>query len=265
MYNNSIMKIALIGQNVAEKIKLVNGFEGICNSYGHFSTNIYNYGETDEEPEITKQVEKVKLNEDWNETQKELYKRICLLTSQHEKAQDKDNVIWVGHALDILVQTLVLHEAEEVREEFVEKIVYWNKKLMKKLDLIYWLPDADKVLKDVKEDEEVDLDKWFEHMEEVAYNNIWEEYIRNFDKSEILPRECPGMGVFETADYAAELADIVQDLHETDGKDTRLDDIEKLNSIIKDKRLLKNIHEILATKTIPLPDGNIVTSGEIKM
>jgi hypothetical protein len=259
------MKIAVIGQNVDEKKKLLNSFCGICSSYGHYQSDIYNFGEEGVEPDILAEVEKVKLNDGWNDTEKELYKRICLLTTQHDKAKDKENVIWVGHSLDILVETITLNSMEEVGDEFVEKIIYWNKKLMKKLDLIYWLPDADKILPEIKDDEEIDLEKWFAHSAEVAYNNIWTDYIKNFDKSEILPRECPGMGVFETADYAAELADIVNDLHETDGKDTRLDDIEKLNSIIKDKRLLKNIHEILATKTIPLPDGNIVTSGEIKM
>lgn len=259
------MKIAIIGQNVEQKIKLLNSFSSICSSYGHFQTNIYNFEESEEEPDVLAEVQKVKLNEQYNETQKSLFKRICLLTAQHDKANDKENVIWLGHSLDVLVETITLAAMEEVSDDFVEKIIYWNKKLMKKLDLIYWLPDADKFLTDVKQDEEVDLDKWFEHSVEIAYNNIWDDYITNFDKSEILPRECPGMGVFETADYAAELADIVQDLHATDGKDTRLDDIEKLNSIIKDKRLLKGIHEALSSKTIPLPDGGIVTSGEIKI
>ena len=251
------MKIAIIGQNVEQKKSLIEDFRNRCSGYVTMQETIY-----DEDISISNEV---RFNNEWNETEKELYKRLSLITTQMDKAEDKDDVIWVGHSLDILVETIVLHSMEEVSQEFVEKIIYWNKKLMKKLDLIYWLPNSEKVLTDFKDDEEVELDKWFEHSVEVAYNNLWDEYMNNFDKSEILPRDCPGMGVFETSDYGAELADIVCDLVATDGKDTRLDDIEKLNSIIKDKRLLKNIHELLATKTIPLPDGNIVTSGEIKM
>ena len=51
----------------------------------------------------------------------------------------------------------------------------------------------------------IDLDKWFEHSVEVAYNNIWDDYINNFDHSVILPSHCPGMGVFETEAPGAEL------------------------------------------------------------
>ena len=65
------------------------------------------------------------------------------------------------------METIALNGMEEVGSDFVEKIIYWNQKLMKKLDLIYWLPDAEKVLTDIKEDEEIYLDKWFEHSVEI--------------------------------------------------------------------------------------------------
>jgi hypothetical protein len=73
------------------------------------------------------------------------------------------------------------------------------------------------------------------------------------------------MGVFETEAPGAELADIVQDLHATEGKDTRLDDIAKLDHIIKDKRLLDGMKKVLMQNTIPLPSGERVTSGGISM
>ena len=251
------MKIAIIGQNIEAKKKILEKFLELCSDYGTLAETIY-----DEEVSVS---EDVKLNEEWNETEKEVYKRIAFLATQHDKYADKENVIWVGHSLDILMETIALNGMEEVGSDFVEKIIYWNQKLMKKLDLIYWLPDAEKVLTDIKEDEEIDLDKWFEHSVEVAYNNIWDDYINNFDHSVILPRHCPGMGVFETEAPGAELADIVQDLHATDGKDTRLDDIAKLDTIIKDKRLLDGMKKVLMQSTIPLPSGERVTSGGISL
>jgi hypothetical protein len=163
------------------------------------------------------------------------------------------------------METIALNSIEEVSSDFVEKIIYWNQRLMKKLDLIYRLPDSEKVLTDIKEDEEIDPEKWLEHSVEVAYNNIWDDYINNFDNSVILPRHCPGIGVFETEAPGAELADIVQDLHATDGKDTRLDDIAKLDHIIKDKRLLDGMKKVLMQSTIPLPSGERVTSGGISL
>ena len=243
------MKIAIIGQNIEAKKKILEKFLELCSDYGTLAETIY-----DEEVSVS---EDVKINE--------VYKRIAFLATQHDKYADKENVIWVGHSLDILMETIALNGMEEVGSDFVEKIIYWNQKLMKKLDLIYWLPDAEKVLTDIKEDEEIDLDKWFEHSVEVAYNNIWDDYINNFDNSVILPRHCPGMGVFESEAPGAELADIVQDLHATEGKDTRLDDIAKLDRIIKDKRLLDSMKKVLMQNTIPLPSGERVSSGEISL
>lgn len=251
------MKIAIIGQNIEDKKKILEKFLELCSDYGTLAETIY-----DEEVSVA---DDVKFNEEWNETEKEVYKRIAFLTTQHDKYADKENVIWVGHSLDILMETIALNGMEEVGSDFVEKIIYWNQKLMKKLDLIYWLPDSEKVLTDIKEDEEIDLDKWFEHSVEVAYNNIWDDYINNFDRSVILPRHCPGIGVFESEAPGAELADIVQDLHATEGKDTRLDDIAKLDHIIKDKRLLDSMKKVLMQNTIPLPSGERVTSGGISL
>lgn len=249
------MKIAIIGQGVEDKKKILNKFLELCPNYGTLKETIY-----DEEVSVA---DGVKFNDEWNETEKEVYKRIAFLTTQHEKYACKENVIWLGHSLDILVEAIALNGIKEVSEDFVEKIIYWNQKLMKKLDLIYWLPDSSKVLTEVKEDEEVDIDKWIEHSIEVAYNNIWDDYLNNFDNSVILPRHCPGIGVFESDSQGAELADIVQDLHATEGKDTRLDDIAKLDSIIKDKRLLEGMKNVLMENTIPLPSGEVVKSGEI--
>ena len=265
------MKIAIIGQNVEAKKQILEKFLELCPDYGTLAETIY-----DEEVSVA---DEVKFNEEWTECEIELYKRIALLTTQHDKYKDKENVIFIGHSLDILVDTLIWNDCNEVSDEFVEKIIYWNQKLMKKLDLIYWLPEADAIvseetLKHFEElaekeiltaDESKELDKWDAHYMEIAYNNIWDDYLNNFDNSVILPRHCPGIGVFESEDGGAELADIVQDLHVTEGKDTRLDDIAKLDSIIKDKKLLEGMKKVLMQNTIPLPSGERVTSGSISL
>lgn len=266
------MKIAIIGQNVEAKKKILEKFLELCPDYGTIKETIY-----DEEVSVA---DEVKFNKEWNVCETELYKRIALLTTQHDKYADKENVIFLGHSLDVLVDTMVWNYCGgEASDEFVEKIIYWNQKLMKKLDLIYWLPDSDKVVdaegikrfeelaekETLTAEESAELDKWDAHQIEVIYNNIWDDYINNFDHSVILPRHCPGMGVFETEAPGAELADIVQDLHATEGKDTRLDDIAKLDTIIKDKRLLDGMKKVLMQSTIPLPSGERVTSGSISL
>ena len=262
MYNKDSMKIAIIGQDVEAKQKILDKFLELRSNYGTLKETIY-----DEEVTIP---EDVKLNEEWNDTEKELYKRISFLSTQMDKYKDKENIIFLGYSVDVLVETMALSCLDEVSEDFVEKIIYWNQKLMKKLDLIYWLPCSEMIMSEEElnkidelegEEKEAAYEKFDNHQIEVIYNNIWDDYINNFDKSVILPRECAGMGVFETEDPAAELADIVQDLHETDGKDTRLDDIAKLDKIIKDKKLLDGMKKVLMQNSIPLPSGERVMTG----
>lgn len=265
------MKIAIIGQDFEAKKKIINKFMELCPTYGTLKETIY-----DDEIEIP---DDVQFKEEWNGTERELYAKMSFLVSQMDKYADKENVIYVGHSLDVLVEVLECNSNGYVSEDFVEKMIYWNQKLMKKLDLIYWLPDSDKILSEetlkhlneigeketLTEDEENELLTIINHQWEVVYNNIWNDYLHNFDKSVILPRYCPGIGVFESATPAAELADIVNDLEETKGKDTRLDDIAALDRIIKDKRLLEGMKSILKQNTIPLPSGERITSGGISL
>ena len=290
------MKIAIIGQDFEAKKKIIDKFMELCPNYGTPNESIY-----DEEVEIPQDVT---LNSEWSTLEKQLYKRMSFLATQMDKYYDKENIIYVGHSLDVLVETMTFNsivqagffsQDEYVDDEFVEKMIYWNQKLMKKLDLIYWLPCSEKVftpeeteefqkngatpyeynsddelseedlLKSLGERQEKWETKWLDHQSEVIYNNVWNDYINNFDKSIILPRECPGIGVFETDACGAELADIVNDLEYTKDKDTRLDDIAKLDKIIKDKRLLDGMKKALMEKTIPLPSGEIVSGGGIPL
>jgi hypothetical protein len=206
----------------------------------------------------------LKLNEEWNEVEIELYQRMSVVTDQMDKYADKTNIVYCGHSLDILAETMALYAMEEVSDDFVEKMIYWNRKLMQKLDLIYWLASPDKIL-ELKEDEEVEYEKYFEHQMEVVYNNIWNDYTTRFEVSEILPRDCPGMAFFESDSPASEMFEIVHDLDNVDDKTARMDDIAKLDRIIKDKKLLEQMKSAMMERTIPLPNGEIMTSGGINL
>jgi hypothetical protein len=189
---------------------------------------------------------------------------MSIVTDQMDKYKDKTNVVYCGHSLDILAETMTLYGMEEVSDEFVEKMIYWNRKLMQKLDLIYWLPSPDKII-ELKDDEEVEYEKYYEHQLEVVYNNIWNDYTERFDISEILPRDCPGMAFFETDTPAAEMFEIVHDLDTVDDKTARMDDMAKLDRIIKDKKLLDQMKNALMERSIPLPSGEYVSQGGIKI
>ena len=250
------MKIAIIGQDVDSKKKIIEKFIQLIGNYGTVKETIH-----DEEFEVK---DDLKINEEWNEVEIELYQRMSVVTDQMDKYADKTNVVYCGHSLDILAETMALYAMEEVSDEFVEKMIYWNRKLMQKLDLIYWLASPEKVL-EVKEDEEVEYEKYFEHQLEVVYNNIWNDYTTRFEVSEILPRDCPGMAFFETDTPASEMFEIVHDIDTVDDKTARMNDIAKLDKIIKDKKLLEGMKEALMERTIPLPSGEFVSSGGIEL
>lgn len=250
------MKIAIIGQNVDGKKKIIEKFLQLIGNYGTVKESIH-----DDEIEVK---DDLKLDENWNEVETELYQRMSLVTDQMDKYADKTNVVYNGHSLDILAETMTLYGMEEVSEEFVEKMIYWNRKLMQKLDLIYWLASPEKVI-EIKDDEEVEYEKFYDHQLEVVYNNIWNDYTTRFDVSEILPRDCPGMAFFETDAPAAEMFEIVHDIDTVDDKTARMDDMAKLDKIIKDKKLLDQMKNALMENTIPLPSGERISSGGISL
>ena len=250
------MKIAIIGQDVDSKKKIIEKFLQLIGNYGTVKESIH-----DNEIEVK---DDLKLNEEWNEVEIELYQRMSVVTDQMDKYADKTNIVYCGHSLDVLVETMALYAMEEVGADFVEKMIYWNRKLMQKLDLIYWLASPDKIL-ELKDDEEVEYEKYFEHQMEVVYNNIWNDYTTRFEVSEILPRDCPGMAFFESDTPAAEMFEIVHDLDTVDDKTARMDDMAKLDRIIKDKKLLEQMKSAMMERTIPLPNGEIMTSGGINL
>lgn len=250
------MKIAIIGQDVDSKKKIIEKFLQLIGNYGTVKESIH-----DDEFDVK---DDLKLNEEWNEVEVELYQRMSVVTDQMDKYADKTNIVYCGHSLDILAETMALYAMEEVGDDFVEKMIYWNRKLMQKLDLIYWLASPDKIL-ELKDDEEVEYEKYFEHQMEVVYNNIWNDYTTRFEVSEILPRDCPGMAFFESDTPAAEMFEIVHDLDNVDDKTARMDDIAKLDRIIKDKKLLEQMKSAMMERTIPLPNGEIMTSGGINL
>lgn len=253
------MKIAIIGQDVEKKKSIIMKFMELCDKYGTPKESLH-----DEEIEIASDL---KYNEEWNDVEKELYKRMSFVISLMDKYHDKDYIVYNGHSLDVLAETMVLYGMEEVSSDFVEKMIYWNQRCMKKLDLIYWWASAEKII-EIKEDTDVDKiedDVYYEHQLEVVYNNIWNEYVSNFDKSEILPKDCPGMAFFETDRPGAEMAEIVQDLDTADLETQRMDDMAKLDKIIKDKKLLDMMKNTLKQNTIPLPSGERITSGSISL
>ena len=248
------MKIAFIGAQEDRLRQLTKDFMSEWTTFMTPVSTIY-----DEELEIPEDIkipfEKL---EKFNEIEKDLYLRMAILDYQYEKYKDVKNVVWTGSSLDVLAETLLYNSLDAVNDDFVSEMIYKNKKILKKLDLIYWMP-SDKIFNDEKEltikeeiqEEQKEVMTEEERILETVYNNFWNDYIKDFDKSKIFPKSCPGIAYFETTNHLDEIRQIVNqagNLMEEDGSKS----IEALMHAIKDKKLLKKALEILQKPSIPL-------------
>ena len=249
------MKIAFIG---TQDERLRNLAKDFLNEWTTFVTPVSTiYDEELEIPDDIK-IPMEKLDK-FNEIERDLYLRMALLDYQYEKYKDRKNVVWVGSSLDVLAESLLYNNLDAVSDDFVTEMIYKSKKIIKNLDLIYWMP-SDKLFneeekltikEDIKDEEQKDVMSEDERILETIYNNFWNDYIVDFEKSKIFPKSCPGLAYFETTNHINELRQIVNQAGNLTGDDDT-QSIEKLMHAIKDKKLLKNALEILKKPSIPL-------------
>lgn len=253
------MKIAFIGTQEDRLRKLTKDFLDEWNTFVTPVSTIY-----DEELTIPDDI-KIPLEklDKFNEIERDLYLRMALLDYQYEKYKERKNVVWIGSSLDVLAEALLYNNLEAVSDEFVTEMIYKSKKIIKHLDLIYWMP-SDKLFEEEEEEEHTikeentdsskkDVMTEDERILETIYNNFWNDYIIDFDKSKIFPKSCPGIAYFETLSPISELRQIVTQAGNLTGEtDDESQSIEKLMHAIKDKRVLKKAMEILKKPNIPL-------------
>ena len=248
------MKIAFIGTQEDRLKELAKDFLNEWSKFVTPASTIY-----DEELEIPEDI-KIPLEklEKFNEIEQDLYLRMSLLDYQYEKYKELKNVVWVGSSLDVLAEALLYNSLQAVSDDFVSEMIYKSKKIIKNLDLIYWMPsnkqfeeDKEIKIKEEIEEEKKEVMTEDERILEVIYNNFWNDYIVDFEKSKIFPKSCPGLAYFETENPLSEVRQIVNqagNLMEDDGSKS----IESLMHAIRDKRLLKNALSILKKPSIPL-------------
>lgn len=262
------MKIAIIGQDNENNAKLVKDI--LTNWGGVFATPQKTiFDETVEWTENSGKTEKEAI-EEFGEYGAELYKRMLLLSKQYKEYKEVKNIVYNGSTLDLLANALFLYENGLVDDKLVEKMIYWNKVLIPKLDLIYILPpkqekreentkadttDTEKETTDKKEATEerelTDEEKENKRLEEIYYS-LWLQYTDDFENSEIFPhKDCPGIATFETENPIDEIKMIV-DKSGNLTSDESPEEMQKLYDSIKDPRLLKNVKEIMERPSIPL-------------
>lgn len=238
------MKIAICGSNPESNAKMVKDFMSMYSLYKSPGKTIFD----EEVPELENMPSALfDTLVHLNDKEKELYMAMQLLNTQYDKYEDKGFIIYNGCPLDVLVHTIANAEcSDDVDDEFVEKIIYWSKKLIKKLDLILWLPD-----KTAWKSKEVELENgtkvnelYTENVLEKVYNNLYTNYMENFSSSIFFDHEdCPGYIGLESDDPMAELQNILDSKGGMDDDDYDDLDVKRVKKVLRNPELIKAFNE----------------------
>lgn len=179
------MKIAISGSNDTNRANLIKSFISQWPMYATPSETIFqdiNWPES-----APAALEETKMG--MNEIEQKLFAKILLLEQQYEKYKDVGYIIYNGCGVDVLVNALILCEENYVSEEFVEKVIYHNKKLLRELDVVYYQSD-NTLTNESPEDAK---------MLESVYWNFYDNYQVDFDNSPFFDQKnCPSILLLDT-------------------------------------------------------------------
>lgn len=165
------MKIAIIGTDPVAVETAIKDALTEWKNYKSPSKNIFNITYPEDESTLPEDFrEWVK---DYNEDEKKILYKLDLLMSQREQYKDETYLFYWGCGIDLICEAVVKNEAGIISDEVVEKLIYYNKKLMRDLDAIFWIPNE---LKD--EDEGKPIERL-----EMSYGNLWDDYQHNLRSS----------------------------------------------------------------------------------
>lgn len=218
------MKIAISGSNDEKRTQLIKSFISQWSMYATPAENIF-----DESINIDISDELKKSMESMNDLEKTLFSKIILLEKQLETYKDVGHIIYNGSSADIIVNSLILCENGLVSEDFIEKIIYHNKKILRLLDVVYFLPN-DNINEDSKEEEK---------LLETVYWNFYDNYQLEFDSSPFFDhKNCASILLLESSSPINEIKMLLDKNGNLDntsqgGSDGDLIDNEKLKKALR--------------------------------
>lgn len=203
------MKIALSGLNPDVHKNLIKEVQALWPKYVSPIQTIFDEDSDNKklEEEANETVKKVL--SDLNEFEKDNFLGWNLLYNQFEKYSKQNYIIYNGSPIDLFVMAMTMKSYEQVSDEYIEKVIYYLKKYLKKLDVVYWIPNE----KGTEELEDVDL------VMEKLYNGIYNQYHENFHKSPYFDHDwCPAFIRFDTTDYIEEMKYIIDHNGDLEGE-----------------------------------------------
>ena len=179
------MKIAFCGSDDKDRKSIIKSF---MNQWPMYSTPAQDIFNSSDWPEIAHEDLK-KSKEKMNDLEQTLFSKLILFETQLEQYKDTGYIVYNGCGIDILVNSLLLCESGMVSEEFVEKIIYHNKKMLQNLDVVYFIPN--KTLTENSNQDDIYL--------ESIYWNFYENFQTEFDSSPFFDKKnCASLLLLES-------------------------------------------------------------------
>lgn len=245
------MKIAFFCSDAKKRAELVKTM--VVNWEGVFSSPVKTaLDEEVEWPERFSGEEYTKKHE--AEKEVDIYKRMLFLSDQFDRYKEVKNIVYSGCPLDLVAETLLAFDKEEVSEDFVDAVIRRNKDIVRNLDLIYYQPvPLDKI-----EDEE-------EQKKEQVYYAIVSEYLDEDTSSGVFPAtDCPGVVVLESQNPVNEIREIVGKDGSLTGDDSSPAEMQRLLDSLKDPRIKEHAKTLLQEPSIPLVGGGYASPSSIE-
>lgn len=179
------MKIAICGSDDESRSNLIKSFISQWPMYATPAETIFN------DVEWPKNCEKDldELKEKLNPVEQLLFAKMLLLEKQYESYKDVGHIVYNGCGVDILMNSLILCESGHVSEDFVERVIYHNKKLLRKIDVVYYQPNSN-----ITDESDEDA-----KLLENVYWNFYDNYQTEFDNSPFFDQKnCPSILLLET-------------------------------------------------------------------
>lgn len=179
------MKIAFCGSDDENRKSIIKSFTFQWPMYATPANNIFDDVSWPEDAHEDLNESKSKLND----IEQSLFTKLIFFEKQLEKYKDVGHIVYNGCAIDILVNSLLLCEEGLVSEEFVEKVIYHNKKILRELDVVYFVPN--RTLTEESLHDDLCL--------EGVYWNFYENFQTEFDTSPFFDHQnCASILLLET-------------------------------------------------------------------
>lgn len=240
-----VMKIVLTGNNQAEVSEAI--FEAMKRwpMYKTLATSVRDIVFTDEKakdvsPDFLKTIDGL------NDEEKTLMYRNYMIGSQYDKHKNEEFMFFNGGTIDVLIDAIIGNLNDTVSNKVVEKCIYYNKKLLRNIDAIYWIPDANfwlDVEQQNKGDEEEGEDKEKEEIKvtlteqeqkrERAYWNLLQDYQFNIEATPYFNSEDTPLYAMVDGEPCVALSEIIGDNGRLAGESISPEDEQRIQELLK--------------------------------